>query len=247
MVDPSVDASVPIDVKVRRRSIFGRLGDWLFSQRHFHLKLLSGTTVGVAVIIFLVGVFLLVTLRNHYQDSLRTHTIEVMRLSSLIENDIAGLESSHRGYLLSGNEEYIAPFEKRREIIKHRVEDLTALILDTPRQRKRVIKVQEVVQKWLDGVATPEMNTRRAKGAMPTRAETNGTGSFALGNSLLDQAREVLQSLQDEEQIVLNQRMHDQEWATQSAQILDLLGRHHSRRSRSRAWRLRSRPHSRRR
>jgi PAS domain S-box-containing protein len=223
MVDPSVDASVPIDVKVRRRSIFGRLGDWLFSQRHFHLKLLSGTTVGVAVIIFLVGVFLLVTLRNHYQDSLRTHTIEVMRLSSLIENDIAGLESSHRGYLLSGNEDFLGPFEKKREIIKHRVEDLTALILDTPRQRKRVIKVQEVVQKWLDTVAIPEMNARRSKGIAPTKTETNAAGSFALGNSLLDQAREVLQSLQDEEQIVLNQRMHDQEWATQSAQILDFL------------------------
>src|SRR5947208_1451340 len=223
MVDPSVDASIPIDVKVRRRSIFGRLSDWLFSQRHFHLILLSGTTVGVAVIIFMAGVFLLVTLRNHYQDSLRTHTIEVMRLSSLIENDIAGLESSHRGYLLGGSEDYIAPFEKKRDLIKHRIEDLTALILDTPRQRKRVIKVQEVVQKWLDTVATPEMNARRAKGAVPAKAEVNAVGSFALGNSLLNQAREVLQSLQDEEQIVLNQRMHDLEWATQSAQILDFL------------------------
>src|SRR6266850_2525592 len=188
MVDPSVDASVPNSLKARRRSIFGRIADWLFSQRHFHLKLLSGTTVGVAVIIFLVGVFLLVTLRNHYQDSLRTHTIEVIRLSSLIENDIAGLESSHRGYLLSGNEEYIAPFEKKR-----------------------------------DTVASPEMNARRTKGTMPTKAETNASGSFGLGNSLLDQAREVLQSLQDEEQIVLNERMHDQEWAMQSAQILDFL------------------------
>src|SRR5882762_3678421 len=204
MVDPSGDASVPNSLKARRRSNFGHVVDWLFSQRHFHLKLLSGTMVAVIVIIFLVGVFSLVTLRNHYQESLRTHTIEVMRLSSLIENDIAGWESSHRGYLLSGGDDYIAPFEKKRDLIKHRIEDLTALILDAPRQRKRVIKVQEVVQKWLDGVATPEMNTRRAKGAMPTRAETNGTGSFALGNSLLDQARELLQSLQDEEQIVLN-------------------------------------------
>src|SRR5947207_2144022 len=202
MVDPSVDASAPVDLKVRRRSIFGRIGDWLFSQRHFHLKLLSGTTVGVAVIIFMAGVFLLVTLRNHYQDSLRTHTIEVMRLSNLIENDIAGLESSHRGYLLSGNEEYITAFEKKRDLVKHRIEDLTALILDTPRQRKRVIKVQEVVQRWLDTVASPEMISRRAKGAIPTKAETNAAGSFGLGNSLLDQAREVLQSLQDEEQIV---------------------------------------------
>src|SRR5436190_14105523 len=122
MVDPSIDASVPTELRARRRSIFGRLSGWLFSQRHFHLKLLSGTTVGVTVIIFLVGVFLLVTLRNHYQDSLRTHTIEVMRLSSLIENDIAGLESSHRGYLLSGDDDFLAPFEKKRDIIKHRVE-----------------------------------------------------------------------------------------------------------------------------
>jgi hypothetical protein len=96
MVDLSVDATVPTVLKSRRRSIFGRIGDWLFSQRHFHLKLLSGTTVGVIVIIFLAGVFLLVTLRNHYQDTLRTHTIEVIRLSSLIENDIASLESGHR-------------------------------------------------------------------------------------------------------------------------------------------------------
>ena len=223
MVDLSVDATVPTVLKSRRRSIFGRLGDWLFSQRHFHLKLLSGTTVGVIVIIFLAGVFLLVTLRNHYQDTLRTHTIEVIRLSSLIENDIASLESGHRGFLLNGSEDYIAPFEKKRDLIKHRIEDLTALIIDSPRQRKRVMKVQEVVQKWLETVATPEINARRSKGSAPTAAETSAAGSFALGNSLLDQAREVLQSLQDEEQIVLNQRMHDQEWATQSAQILDFL------------------------
>jgi len=223
MVDPSVDASVPTSPKTRRRSIFGRVGDWLFSQRHFHLKLLSGTTVGVVVIILLAGIFLLVTLRNHYQESLRTHTIEVMRLSSLIENDIAALESAHRGYLLGGKEDYIAPFEKKRDLIRSRTEDLTALILDNPRQRKRIIKVQEVVQKWLDTVATPEINARRTKGTAPTSTETNTAGSFPLGNSLLDQAREVLQSLQDEEQIVLNQRMQDQEWATQSAQILDFL------------------------
>ncbi|HYS96388.1 MAG TPA: CHASE3 domain-containing protein [Chthoniobacterales bacterium] len=223
MVDPSVDASVPNSLKARRRSIFGHVADWLFSQRHFHLKLLSGTTVAVIVIIFLVGVFLLVTLRDHYQDSLRTHTIEVMRLSSLIENDIAGLESGHRGYLLSANENYIEPFEKKRDLIMQRIDDLTVLILENPRQRKRVIKVQEVVQQWLDTVATPEMSARREAKGTATKSETNPAGTLALGNALLNQAREVLQSLQDEEQIVLNQRMHDQDWATQSAQILNFL------------------------
>ncbi|HET9801560.1 MAG TPA: CHASE3 domain-containing protein, partial [Chthoniobacterales bacterium] len=216
MVDPSTDANVPSEPKKKRRSIFGRLSDSLFSKRHFHLKLLSGTTVGVVVIIVLAGAFLLVTLRNHYQESLRTHSIEVIRLSSLIENDIAGLESSDRGYLLSGSEDLLASFQKRRELIKGRADELTAQILDNPNHRKRVIHVQEIVQKWLDTVAIPEIEARRKSAATPN-------GSSTLGNSLLDQAREALQSLQDEEQIVLNQRMHDQEWATQSAQILDFL------------------------
>ena len=223
MVDQPAAATILAALKPRRRSLFRRIADWLFSQRHFHLKLLSGTTVGVAVIIFLAGVFLLVTLRNHYQDALRTHTIEVIRLSSLIENDIAALESGHRGYLLSGNELYIAPFDQKRELLKRRVEDLTALILDSPKQRKRVMKVQEVTQKWLDTVALPEISARRARGTAGATADTVAAGSVTLGNSLLDQAREVLQSLQDEQQIVLNQRMQDQEWATQSTQILNFL------------------------
>src|SRR2546423_15474479 len=126
---------------------------------------------------FLAGAFLFVTLRNHYQDSLRTHTIEVIRLSSLIENDIASLESTHRGYLWSGKEEYTTPFDKKRDLIRRRMEDLTGLILDSPRQRKRIIKVQEVVQKWLDTVAMPEMAARRSRGSAPTAAETNAAGS----------------------------------------------------------------------
>jgi PAS domain S-box-containing protein len=204
------------------RGIFGRSSVWLFSPKHFHFKLLSGTAVGIVVITFLAGLFLFVTLRNHHQESLRAHTIEVMRLGSVIENDIAALETGHRGFLLTGENSYLEPFERRRELIKHRVEDLTVLILDSPRQRKRVMRIQEIVQKWLDTVALPQMDTRKAQG-VAVLAEPTSNPSVSLGNSLLDQAREILQSLQNEEQIVLNQRMQDQEWATQSSQILDLL------------------------
>ena len=66
MVNQPTDAKVTSQTKKPRRSLFGRIGDWLFSQKHFRFKLLSGTTVGVAVIMFLVAVFLLVSLRDHY-------------------------------------------------------------------------------------------------------------------------------------------------------------------------------------
>src|SRR3979409_2525216 len=202
-----------------RRGIFGRSSAWLFSPKHFHFKLLSGTAVGIVVITFLAGLFLFVTLRNHHQETLRAHTLEVMRLSSVLENDIAALETGHRGYLLTGNASFLEPFESRREVIKQRVEELTVLILDSPKQRKRVMKIQEIVQKWLDEVALPQINERQTKGSAHLMEAGESYG--LLGNGLLNQTRDILQSLQNEEQIVLNQRMREQEWAAQSTQIVD--------------------------
>jgi PAS domain S-box-containing protein len=183
---------------------------------------LSGTAVGIVVITFLAGLFLFVTLRNHHQETLRAHTLEVMRLSSILENDIAALETGHRGYLLTGNATHLEPFQSRRELIKQRVEELTVLILDSPKQRKRVMKIQEIVQKWLDEIALPQINERQTKGSARI-TEPAGESYGPLGNGLLNQTRDILQSLQNEEQIVLNQRMREQEWAAQSTQIVDFL------------------------
>ncbi|MDQ6807965.1 MAG: CHASE3 domain-containing protein [Verrucomicrobiota bacterium] len=205
-----------------RPGILARSGAWLFSQKNFTFKSLSGTVAGIAVIAFLAGLFLFFAIRNHQQEELRAHTIDVMRLSSVIENDIAAMETAHRGFLLTANAGYIEPFEKRRELIRRRVDELTLLILDSSRQRKRVMKVQEIVQNWLNTIAIPQMNARAARATSPPENSAAMTPK-ALGNSLLDQAREILQSLQNEEQIVLNARMRDQEWAAQSTNILDFL------------------------
>ena len=201
-------------------SFVGRAMSWLFSHEHFYIKLLSGTVAGVIVIILLGSTFLFVTFRNHRQEALRTHTVDVMRLSSLIENDIAALETAHRGHLLTGNAVDVDVFERRRLAIKDRVDSLTDLILESSSQRKRVMKVQEIVNNWVTTVATPEMTARQSRpvGVVPPAA-----GGVALGNSMLDEARDLLQALQGEEQIALNQRMREQEWSAQSTQILDLL------------------------
>ena len=104
------------------------------------------------------------------------------------------------------------------------MEGLTALILNSPKQRKRVMKIQEVVQKWIDTIALPQIAARsKTDGRSVLEQVPAQGGTDALGNSFLGQAREILQSLQDEEQIDLNQRMVEQEWAAQSAQILNFL------------------------
>lgn len=195
---------------------------WLLSPRHFHLKLLSGTAVGIVVIAFLAALFLFVTLRNHHRETLRTFSVDVVRLSGVIGNDIAALETNHRGFLLTGDASYVEPFERQRELLKHRIEQLTALVLENSAQRKRIMKIQEIIQKWLETVALPQINARQTKGIVRP-GEPLYSPSNSLGNSLLDQAREILQSIQNEEQIILHQRTQEQEWAVQSIQVLDLL------------------------
>ncbi|CAN5508017.1 hypothetical protein BH20VER1_BH20VER1_12070 [soil metagenome] len=197
--------------------------EWLFSQKHFQLKLLSGTAAGVLVIILLAGVFVFVSYRNHRQEALRMRTIEVIRLSSVIENDMAALETTHRGFLLTGDPAILENFETRRAAIQTRVEDLTTFLLDDSQQRKRVVRVQEIVQNWLTSVAAPEIAARQAAGGAGSRTSPAAAASATLSDSILNQAREILRALQNEKQILLNQRMREREGAAQSTHILDFL------------------------
>ena len=136
----------PLGSSRQKQGLFRRSVAWLFSQRHFHFKLLSGTAVGVAVIILLAGIFLYVTWRNHQQDVIREQAIQIIRQSSRIENDIAALEAGHRGFLLTGKRLYLDAFESRRELIKRRTDDLSSLILSDQNQRKRLMKAGADVQ-----------------------------------------------------------------------------------------------------
>ncbi len=201
-----------------RGSALRRGWDWLFSQKHFHVKLLSGTAAGVVVIIFLAGIFLLVTYKTYQQDALRSHTKEVLRLAGSLENDLAALETSHRGYLLTGNPANAAAFQQLQKVVKARFEAITDLIVESPTQRKRVMRLQELVNAWL--AQAPGMDLRNG----PAASAAPATRSVPqLGDSILRDAREVLATLRNEEQIMQNQRMRDQEWAVQSTQILELI------------------------
>ncbi len=205
----TVDSTTPL---------LGKNPGWLFSPSHFRFKLLSGTAIGVGVIVFLAGIFLLVAIRNYQQANLRNHTLEVIRLASLIENDMDALEGAHRGFLLTGENLYLETFNRRHEQIRQRIDDLAGLILESSPQRKRMMKVQEAMQEWLDKIALPEIQKKEAATRDATKPD-----SVSLGTSILEVARRNLQSIQDEEQILLNRKTLAHEWPIQSTQMLNYL------------------------
>ncbi|PYK45919.1 MAG: hypothetical protein DME46_02910 [Verrucomicrobia bacterium] len=186
----------------------------LLSSAHL---ILSGTTAAILVIISLGSVFVFVGLRNYHRDEIRARTVQLTRLSSVIENDIAELENCYRGFLLTHRSQYFSRFQEQRNAMKERLEELNGRLLDNPIQRKRVIKAQDTVLRWADQVAQPVF---LGQSSPRTVSEIS---AVTLSNGPLDQALWILQSLKDEEQILLSQRTGEQEMATQSTQILDSL------------------------
>src|SRR5450432_2110596 len=86
--------------KAQKRTLKG-LVEWLLSPEHFNFKLLFGSVVGVSVIIILAVTFCILTFRSQQQNEFRSQTMSILRSASVIENDIASLENTHRGFLLA--------------------------------------------------------------------------------------------------------------------------------------------------
>ncbi|MEO6872585.1 MAG: PAS domain S-box protein [Chthoniobacterales bacterium] len=193
--------------------------EWLLSPQHFQFKLLLGSAVGMIVIVVVAVACLLFTFENQRQSRFRAQTIAVMRLSSVLENDIAALENAHRGYLLTHSPVYLQKFERRKELFQRNSEELAASVADNSQQRKRTLKMREIVWNWLSA------RLLEMQGSRPERTVAPGETKAVLGANLLDEARDILHSIQREKQIVLNQRVREQEWAVQSTQVLDFIPR----------------------
>ena len=95
-----------------------------FSPEIFHLKRLSGTAVGVLVTIVLAVTCAVFTFRHRQRDALHAYTIEVKRLSSLVENDIAALENAHRSRLLTRDGAYLKNSAESRDLFHQYSKDL---------------------------------------------------------------------------------------------------------------------------
>lgn len=194
-----------------RSTLFRRVLAWLFGSQHFQIKLLAGTSAAVIAIIGLAGTFLLIALRTHQQEVIRTRTAEVKGLSSLIENDIAALESCYRGFLLDHDARRAEIFRTRKHTLNQRLNQLASLVAGSTAERDLLAKVNLLVRQWIDQTGQ----------AVFTNESTVDIG--ALRSRSLGQAIEMLQSLQNEEQIVLTEKVEREAWATQSRQMLEFL------------------------
>ena len=174
------------------------------------------TAIGLAVVLafFLISAIIAYSnvqiLRNDNQKILDSHTvlISLEELLSIVQD----AETGQRGYLLTGNDRYLEPYNSAVEELPSRISAIDALIQDDPAQRSNLAQVRRHVGAKL-GELKETIDLRRTKGADAALAVVNSDR----GKTEMDAIRAQLEMMRQEEIRLRQVRLAEMESAYTTA------------------------------
>ncbi|PYS47118.1 MAG: hypothetical protein DMF68_16910 [Acidobacteria bacterium] len=120
-------------------------------------------------------------------------------LSTIVE-----AETGQRGYIITGDEQYLAPYTKATSSIHQHIERLKALIADEPEQQRRLTALEQKLAERLQ-LMSETIELRRTKG-FAAAADVIATGR---GLAIMDDIRKIISEMSNEEDRTLERRTDD--------------------------------------
>ncbi|WP_220812628.1 response regulator [Pseudomonas paralcaligenes] len=157
--------------------------------------------VGLPLGLGLVGALFFAAVIGYLLNVIRwvEHTDQVLNKASEVYKLSLDMETGMRGFLLSGNEDYLAPYELARGKFRPLTEQLAELVADNPPQVQRAQRVLALQEQW-DLYAQEVIGSRRGGGDF---LEEVGRGR---GKSLTDGMRRELDNFIGTERDLRQQR-----------------------------------------
>jgi PAS domain S-box-containing protein len=129
------------------------------------------------------------------------HTHQVLEKIEYFLSEMKDAETGQRGYLLTGKDQYLEPYNSALQSVPAALDDLRHLAADNPRQQARIENLRPLVDgKLAELKKTIEL--RQARGSGPAIEEVL-TGR---GQQIMDRVRVVTQAMKDDELSLLAQR-----------------------------------------
>ena len=183
------------------------------------LKVNRLVPLGFSVVFLLMGATTLVS-----QGSLNqlvkatdwvTHTYKVKTELKEVEKLLLDAETGQRGFLLTGNPNYLVPYHSANQSLKDNFSELRNEVKDNPDQLNRLRKIETLEgQKFDELAATIKLKEARQEKELITLVLSNK------GKQFMDQIRSEIADMSQEEDRLLAAR---QKVATQTQQIATIL------------------------
>ncbi|MBE9180457.1 response regulator [Oculatella sp. LEGE 06141] len=177
----------------------------------FRIGTKIGASFALGVAIF-AGIGLL-----SYQSAIRlmeasrrvTHTYLVLSDLENLLSTIKDAETGQRGYIITGEEEYLVPYRQAQEQLQQKVADLRNLTTDNDFQQQRLDELELLINRRV-AVLEEVLALRRTQG-LETAAQAVRTDR---GRSLMDQIRATVARMDEEERRLLQLRALESRRAT---------------------------------
>ncbi|KAM3112278.1 methyl-accepting chemotaxis protein [Phormidesmis sp. 146-33] len=129
------------------------------------------------------------------------HTYQVLSELEAILSMVRDAETGQRGYLLTNETRYLAPYNQARSNIQNRLQSIRALIKDNPNQQAYLQTLEPVVTQKLSELETT-IQLRQTRGSNAALQVVRS----GQGKQLMDQIRDLTGRMKAEEQGLLRTR-----------------------------------------
>jgi methyl-accepting chemotaxis protein len=152
-------------------------------------------------------------------SQLVTHTHVVLEHVATLLSLLQDAETGQRGYVITGDERFLDPYQGADTAIARTVAELRELTSDNPAQQKRIRQVEPVIAAKLSELQRIIAMRRNRDVAHATQAVQAGEGK-----RLMDDIRRILAEMGNEERDLLKQRAGEVETAVTRATYSIIIG-----------------------
>lgn len=188
--------------------------DWTLLQR-----LGFGFAIAAITLLIVATVGYTNTSRLIDNDNWVTHSHQVRTDIADLLSDLKDAETGQRGFVITGDEAYLEPYESALPQIEKSWDDVKNLTVDNPEQQKSLEQLRPLIDEKLTELKrTIEM--RRTLGFGPTEKVVASNQ----GKIYMDQARAIIGEMDQREQALLIQRNQEAEQSSETTKAVILWG-----------------------
>ncbi|QRN99618.1 CHASE3 domain-containing protein [Archangium violaceum] len=188
-------------------------------SHRFPLLVLAGHLAASLAVLLIAGLFLRSTHQLSRTSGRVTHTLDVISEADHLLSLLKDAETGQRGYLLTGEELFLAPYEEALLHIRPSKERLRSLLSEDDSQRQRLERMDALIQRKLEVM---EQTISLSRGGQPAEAAEQVRAGE--GKRLMDELRVLERELREEEQRRLEEQNAQLGQASERADVIVLSG-----------------------
>src|SRR3954454_22415656 len=125
----------------------------------------------LAVVIGLaIGAMLLTIADMRHDTCMARHSAQVLAAANLAEKEVLDLETGARGFALTREERFLAPWRSARTALPRQTARLSALVSDSPAQEAVAQQIAGAIRSYVDDYSLPLVNAVRRQDNPPPAA-----------------------------------------------------------------------------